>query len=561
MADSNLARSILELYPEITIDDSRSNDKVVTFSLMEKKFALLCPDEQNPASAAFILVIDDDFEYPHIMLRDIDLNGDDVLPKGKYRYVCLHQSGSVISFLQSLDEKVTDEIERLIELMKLSQKEVEREYQKEFLYYWNSVSHNDNAQLFLRNTDEYVRMGVYQGEKIRRYLAPDIVLSDIDERKSKSKDRAWQRRSDIEAFFIPIIDNRGILPPTKKKKWGVSEIIEILYGKRIRHISCSTFDAIKNETTHYNCIDLIFSMVVNALPITFMARLTIKNSAGNKTLLARILEGNFEVQTMSIQREDYAYLNDIIGNSSSCSNKRVLLIGAGSLGSYVAWELVKNGFKQLTIYDGDRLSSENFMRWAYGGILKSGNKATTLKFYLELMHPEIVVDSHEKNFYAQDITDQINDYDYIIFTVGSSDIQLQLNRILKEKNIKSRVLFAWLEAGGEHSHILSIDYHQQGCFECLFTDGKGDLINNKVNVVEEDIVISNTISNGCGATRVAYGSAVILRTVSTLLTFIKEIESGAKEENCLINIAPDKVVYDFDTFEEKRCRCCGDKTQ
>jgi hypothetical protein len=177
------------------------------------------------------------------------------------------------------------------------------------------------------------------------------------------------------------------------------------------------------------------------------------------------------------------------------------------------------------------------------------------------MHPEIVVDSHEKNFYAQDITDQINDYDYIIFTVGSSDAQLQLNRILKEKNIKSRVLFAWLEAGGEHSHILSIDYHQQGCFECLFTDEKGDLINNKVNVVEEDVVISNTISNGCGATRVAYGSAVILRTVSALLTFIKEVESGAKEENCLINIAPDKVVYDFDTFEEKRCRCCGDKTQ
>lgn len=528
---------------------------------MEKTFALLCPEEQTPTSVAVILVIDDDFDYPHIMLSEIDFKGDDVLAKGKYRFVCLHQSGSVVSFLQSFDEKITDEIERLIELMQLSPKEAEREYQKEFLYYWNSVSRYDNTHLYLKKTNEYERLEVYQGEKIIRYLSPDIVLSDIDNRTNKGKDRVWQHRSDIEAFFIPIIDNRGILPPTKKKKWGVADIVEILYGKRIRHISCSTFDAIKNESTHYNCIDLIFSMVVNALPITFMARLTMKNSAGNKTLLARILEGNFEVQTMSIQREDYAYLNDIIGNSSSCSNKKVLLIGAGSLGSYVAWELVKNGFKQLTIYDGDRLSSENFMRWAYGGILKSGNKATTLKFYLELMHPEIVVDSHEKNFYAQDITDQINDYDYIIFTVGSSDVQLQLNRILKEKNIKSRVLFAWLEAGGDHSHILSIDYHQQGCFECLFTDEKGDLINNKVNVVEEDIVISNTISNGCGATRVAYGSAVILRTVSALLTFIKEVESGAKDENCLINIAPDKVVYDFDTFEEKRCRCCGDKTQ
>jgi len=561
LADNNLSKSILELYPEITIDYTLSNDKVVIFSLMEKKFALLCPDEQNPASVAFILVIDDDFDYPHIMLRDIDLNEDDVLPKGKYRYVCLHQSGSVISFLQSFDEKVTDEIERLIELMKLSQKEVEREYQKEFLYYWNSVSTNDNASLFLRNPNEYARLAVYQGENTRRYLSPDIILSDIDKRKNKGKDRVWQRRSDIEALYIPIIDNRGILPPTYKRKWDMTDIIEILYGKRIRHISSDTFDAIKNEVTHYNCVDLVFSMKVNALPITFMVRLTMSNCAGSKTLLTRIFEGNFEVQTMCIQQEGYCHLNEVIGNSPSGYDKEVLLIGAGSLGSYVAGELVKNGFKHLTIYDGDRLSSENFMRWAYGGILKSGNKATTLKFCLELMHPEIVVEAHEKNFDSDIMLDQINDYDYIIFTVGSSDIQLKLNRILKENNSKAHVLYAWLEAGGDHSHILSIDYNRNGCFECLFTDTNGDLINNKANIVSEDIVISNTISNGCGATRVAYGTAVLLRTVSALLTLIKELESGVKEENCLINIAPDKVVYDFDTFEEKRCRCCGDKTQ
>ena len=207
MADSNLARSILELYPEITIDDSRSNDKVVTFSLMEKTFALICPEEQTPTSVAVILIIDDDFDYPHIMLSEIDFKGDDVLAKGKYRFVCLHQSGSVVSFLQSFDEKITDEIERLIELMQLSPKEAEREYQKEFLYYWNSVSRYDNTHLYLKRTNEYERLEVYQGEKIIRYLSPDIVLSDIDNRTNKGKDRVWQRRSDIEAFFIPIIDN------------------------------------------------------------------------------------------------------------------------------------------------------------------------------------------------------------------------------------------------------------------------------------------------------------------------------------------------------------------
>ena len=141
---------------------------------MEKTFALLCPDEENSASVAVILVIDDDFDYPHIMLSEIDFKGNDVLAKGKYRFVCLHQSGGVVSFLQSFEEKITDEIERLIELMQLSPKETEREYQKEFLYYWNAVSHNDNAQLFLRNTNEYAKIGVYQGEKIRRSAGEKI---------------------------------------------------------------------------------------------------------------------------------------------------------------------------------------------------------------------------------------------------------------------------------------------------------------------------------------------------------------------------------------------------
>lgn len=561
MADSNLAKRILVTYPEITIDDTRSNDTVIIFLLMEKRFALICPDEQNPSSAVMIFVIDDNFDYPHIMLKEIDFKGTDILPKGKYRYVCLHQSGSVISFLQSFDEKICDEIERLIELMQLSPKEIEREYQKEFLYYWSSVSINDNGHLFVRTTKEYSRLAVYQGEKIRRYLSADIVLSDIDEKKNKNKARVWQRRNDIEAFLIPIIDNRGILPPTRTREWQASDIIEIVYGKRIRHISDATFEAMKNEVIHYNCVELIFSMDVNNLPIVFMVRLTMSNRAGSNTLLARILDKDFKVQVINIQRQDYCYLNETIGNASSGYDKKILLIGAGSLGGYVASELVKNGFRHLTIYDEDYLTPENFMRWAFGGMLKHSNKAAALKFYLEWMHPEIVIEAHEENFGADAITDEIDDFDYIIFTVGSSDVQLKLNRILKEKNVKPQILFTWLEAGGEYSHILSLDYHQHGCFECLFTDTNGNLINNKANTVAEDIVTRNTISNGCGATRVAYGSAVLLRTVSVLLTLIEKLESGGIRKNCLVNITSNEVSYEFDTFEEKRCGCCGDKTQ
>ena len=386
-------------------------------------------------------------------------------------------------------------------------------------------------------------------------------MSDNDNRKNKNKDRAWQRRSDIEAFFIPIIDNRGILPPTPNQRWSAADIVEILYGKRIRHISPATFDAIKNEATHYNCVDLVFSMVINNLPVPFLARLTMKNCAGSNTLLSRIVDGDFSVQEMSIQRQDYGYLNRIIGNQISGNGKKALLVGAGSLGGYVASELVKNGFNNITIYDGDYLEPDNFMRWPFGGIISRMNKAEALKFYLEHMHPEIKVNAQNEYFDADAISPQISDFDYIIFTVGSSDVQLKLNRVIKEKGITCCVLYAWLEAGGDYSHVLSVKYNNSGCFECLFTDEHGELINNKANMAKEEDVDKNMILNGCGGTRAAYGTAALLRTVSALLVLMKKIESTEISKNCLVNITPDSVTYDSTFFIEKRCRCCGNNAQ
>ena len=147
--------------------------------------------------------------------------------------------------------------------------------------------------------------------------------------------------------------------------------------------------------------------------------------------------------------------------------------------------------------------------------------------------------------------------DLIVFAVGSSTVQWELNKVLKEKKCKARVIYTWLEAGGENSHILSIDYNKLGCFQCLFTNKKGELVNNKANKLSETEVDAHKIRNGCGGTRVAYGNSVLLRTTSVLLDVIKK-DLGVKEnKNRLINISPTTVIDDQDTFVEGKCRCCG----
>ena len=149
--------------------------------------------------------------------------------------------------------------------------------------------------------------------------------------------------------------------------------------------------------------------------------------------------------------------------------------------------------------------------------------------------------------------------DLILFAVGSSAVQWEMNKILKEQKCNVKVLYTWLEAGGKSSHILSIDYNKKGCFQCLFTDRQGNLINNKANKISEIDVDAYKIRNGCGGTRVAYGNAVLLRTTAVLLEAIKKSFEGGESTNSLINITPTDVIDVKDAFVERKCGCCGDE--
>ena len=93
----------------------------------------------------------------------------------------------------------------------------------------------------------------------------------------------------------------------------------------------------------------------------------------------------------------------------------------------------------------------------------------------------------------------------------------------------------------------------------MFTDEYGNVTNNKANVVAEDVVEKNTVKNGCGATRVKYGTAILLRTTSVLLNVIQKVFGKEMEENCLFDITETTVNNRGNSFLEGKCNCCGNK--
>lgn len=552
------ALDIVRSYDEISIEDSDVlSESLFFFRLCGNRFLFFAPDENDPSSCPGIYLYNDELlNAPHIMLNQEEYAGDEQLPKGIYRWICLYEQNSVVWSLMGHEEKIYDAINRLIELLSMTEKEREYEFQKEFLYYWNSASKQKGKySIYLQRDDEFTNLSLYYGEKEIRIIGDNLILTDIN-KLDKKNEREWIRHTELEAYFIPIIDSRGIIPPHRGYQWTQSDIRNIVYGKQVAHISDETFNQLKNITPKYQDILLVFGMKTEQTDIVFASKLKCK-SGSHRPLLDKICNDVISVEPWRVSRKDYLYLSKQIGNDLSLTDSRTLLVGAGSLGSYAAFELVKNGTKHLTIYDGDKLEDENVLRWIYGGIGRGTGKASTISILLQLLHPEIVIDAHDTNLSNESLEQVALQNDMIIFTIGSTDQQLKFNKQLMQQKCSVPVLFVWIEEGGTNSHILYVNYQSKGCYECLYTDENGKRVNNRARRNTQELSVNGVVQNGCGGTRAAYGTAVLLRTTAALLEVISKIKSGHICESTLWDITPERVIASDLQIRMKGCDCCG----
>ena len=546
MEVNQIIKEILSTYEEIQIL-CEEND-IVFFKLKEKEYGIWYSKEDNKASKAYILVKNDNqYDYPHILPLEIPIDMD----MQKYRLVCLHESGNIINYLMTCEEKIIDAIDRLVHLLSLAPLEIEEEFQKEFLYYWNEQAKNDiPIRLYADSDRVFQSMNIYRNEqKMVRVVTNGVKLNDKDK---------WSFVQNICAFYIPIIDNRRILPPVKGKLWKIDDVLKIIKGRDIARISHETYESIKKVKVKSNKALIIFEMMVLNHRMNFCCIIQFKNSK-TETLMDKLEDSIEKIEPIVTKRCDYYFLNEQIGNDISIIGKNVAIIGVGSLGSYLATELVKLGIKNLTLYDNDVLEEANIMRHRSMNSWSNISKVIAMKAELEFMHPEIIVNAKNEYITKEILKRDMHDYDMIIFAVGSSDIQLMANAVFKEANFDKPVIYSWLEAGGTNSHILKVEYLKKGCFECLYTDKDGNLVNNKANKLSDEVIEQNTIRNGCGATRVAYGTEILLRTSSVMLDAIKRTFNGEFKDNCLLDIEPTSVINRGNTFKEGKCQCCSDR--
>lgn len=328
--------------------------------------------------------------------------------------------------------------------------------------------------------------------------------------------------SKLNAIFIPLDVGSKIYPPKYDEYWGTDEIHKNVF----KNISDSKKKRLVSILNQNNKIRQLILGIPQPSGINVLVGV-LYYQIRNKKYHPLIHPKNFsKVKLLKINRQDKEFLMPRSGSNLSLSKKRVLIIGCGSLGGYIASEIVKAGILNITLVDDDILTPENCFRHYLGKRYFYKKKANALKdeilanipyCNIQSISSKIEVAIEKKEIHFEEI-------DTVIIATGNPSINLYLNDFFITNFKKLPVLYSWNDPYGIGGHtILTNNNNQNGCYRCLYSD-----LNNTASFAKPNQKFAKSIS-GCGSLFTPYGSLDSLQTA--IITVQLTIDSLLEKEN------------------------------
>jgi len=167
----------------------------------------------------------------------------------------------------------------------------------------------------------------------------------------------------------------------------------------------------------------------------------------------------------------------ILGQKKILSSK-ILIIGAGGLGSPVAEFLSRAGVGLLGIVDDDKVSLSNLNRQSLYNTTDIGKfKVQITKNKLKKINPNTKVKTYKIRLNSINFKEIINDYDYIVD--GSDNFKTKF--LLNDLCLKFKKILVTGAISKFDGHIFTFDFKNKKipCLRCFFQESKilDDLLN------------------------------------------------------------------------------------
>ncbi|MBL4775230.1 MAG: ThiF family adenylyltransferase [Mariprofundus sp.] len=443
------------------------------------------------------------FELPSAFLLDTNLIGS--LPHVNFAgHICVTEDDSLLwNYHRPVEvlESLLCNIVKLLDdaILKESKAELTDEYEG----YFHCCTSFVNSFYKASGTLGYVHLKIFQSSNRKKKARPVLLNNHRKEYQDDYSNLNKVNNQVIKIIHMPL--SEAVLPPKANAKISVGYIFDL--KKFLSDQNKNKLDQLLHQEKHHMQFFVLLSM-----PRTSGERSQLLlNFTTEKGMPHPLLERSDEwsVELFLLARNNKEYLLERGGAENSLLNKKVAIVGCGSLGSEIALMLSKAGVGELTLIDHDLLVPDNIYRHRLGGLslnylpdkktgeVKPRSKVNALAALMRFDFPYITANPIPQLFCNITNDKDLLSSDLVIIAVGSPALNLQINRQLKGLNINN-VIFCWNEAVGIGGHSVLLNL-RTSCLECLYSGEDGFSNGCQLGLLKNGQKISKNLT-GCAGT-------------------------------------------------------------
>jgi len=241
---------------------------------------------------------------------------------------------------------------------------------------------------------------------------------------------------------------------------------------------------------------------------------------------------------LNVRRIDKSYLMSRVDTDDNpLQELRTLIVGAGSIGGYLANFLAKTGCENITLVDNQIFAEENIYRHVLDKSCVGHYKVDALAKKIKAETPSISINTRADYIEntVQEGSVDFADYDVIFSVTGNHNINRWINKCVMQCDIKTPVIYAWNEPLdiGYHTAIVRAD--RTGTFDDLFArDDETNTLYDLTAFCARDQQLTRKMA-GCGGSFIPYGSEISIQSATAAIDLLKRYYTGRNTTNEIVS--------------------------
>jgi molybdopterin-synthase adenylyltransferase len=408
-------------------------------------------------------------------------------------------------------------------------REHNNEFYNEYEAYWRQLKDAGSmfANLILSENVEVVKYSKLKDKEKELFFA----TSDITERLNSYQRIVNAKENPAQYFnglYIPLKKGSEILIPIINQELTLEDARELI----LKNITLSNEKKIRTALSKTKQEDLIVIdfPLPNGNHSLFALRFKKINHATHPLFASA---STAIVIPYNVKRVDPEFMLSRGGNGNSFIDKRVLVIGGGSVGSAVAEELIKAAVINIDVVDKEKLEIDNCYRHNCGFRYVNKEKTEAIKEKLTANYPHTNVTAI--NMAIEDAISKkkidFDRYDAVVVATGNATVNQFLMKFFRNEIPGKPVLFSWLDPYGVGGHCLITNISENGCYQCLYTNEALHNIASFTAAKQQKSFVKNI--SGCGSVHVPYGALDANQTAILTVRKVLDVFTGKELINAI----------------------------